>query len=265
MRRLILLTCLVPIVVLSASRQSLADDASAAVAATLEANPIEYRNALFGAMQSASPVLGYPGDGLFTTTAELVNAGETGYAVYLTADPAAARPGADAVQYHFTGAEQKGGDQRAGKLGDLLVLGDYQKPYYLNKRGVDDTDTGFVYIFYFDTEHATVRLHGEAGDYELVALEELPRAERDSDDRAGRLARLRQQRGESRASGGVAIVWRQTQDLGGVLVGVQPDELDGGLRGPAFEYDRKPAAEPALTHGVQVRNSAPVHHSWATA
>ena len=246
---------------------SSSSDVGDRVAETLAEHPFEYSNALFGAMQSESAVLGFPGDGLFTAKAELVNAGETGYAVYLTADPASAGPDGEAVHYHFAGAEKKGGADRAGKLGDLFVLGDFRKPYYLNTADVDDRDRGLVYIFYFDTDHATVQLHGSSSDYELVELDELPKAETRGGGRFGRgdrggggesrfaeriLGRIGRDQG---SRGGTAIVWRETLDVVGVLVGVSIDDLEGGLTGRAFTYDTPPSGQAAYPTGVQVSHA----------
>jgi len=218
---------------------------------TLERHPIRYTNALFAAMQSESAVLGFPGDGLFTVHAEAVNAGETGYAVYLTVSPGGERPGAEAVQYHFGSAEQKGGEDRAGKLGDLFILGDFRKPYYVNKRSLADSDTGFVYIFHFDPAHAVVRLHGRPEDYVLVGMGKLPQ---DSAARGFKARMLGRIGGGSPDKGGTAIVRRETEDVIGVLVGVGPERLAGGLSGRNFEYDRPPEPTRVFADGVQVPN-----------
>lgn len=184
-------------------------------------------------------MLGYPGDGLFSVDAEVVNAGETGYAVYLTVDPSAASPGARQVDYHFASAEQKGGPRRAGKRGDLFILGDFSTAYYRDKTTIGDPDDGFAYLFLFDTSNAVVRLHGSPSEYRLVGLDTLPVADFGSDGSAG----------------GTAILWAETEDIIGVLVGVAAGDLTDGLSGPAFEYAGMPAPAVAQPDGVQIPNA----------
>lgn len=59
-----------------------------------------------------------------------------------------------------------------GPEGDLFVLGDWKTPYHANKQGPDDPEGGFVYIYEFNVQHSTIRLHGSPEDYVLIPTDE---------------------------------------------------------------------------------------------
>ncbi len=157
-----------------------------------------------------------------------------GWDVCCTVDPAQSKPGMGEIDAHLGGREPvsqftTGGFTDYETKGDLFILGDYKKPYYAGKNQASDPENDFVYLYRFDEDYATIRLHGKPSDYKTATAYN-PETQEE----------------------GMAIFYiaNKTDDLIGFVDGV--DSLDLLLNSSRFIYDTAPIENTSLQEGRQI-------------
>lgn len=157
-----------------------------------------------------------------------------GWDMCMTVDPSQPKPGAGEIDAHLGGREPNssfplGGFTDYETKGDLYILGDYLKPYYAGKTNVNDPENDFVYIYRFDENFATIRLHGSPTDY-VTATAYNPET---------------QQNGTA-----IFYIAAGTDDFIGFVDGVDSTLLP--LNGVRFQYDIARTNTPVLNIGKQI-------------
>lgn len=165
---------------------------------------------------------------------------KSGWDVYLTVDTAARRPGAGEVDAHV-GIYNAMSGYRGDKPGDLFILGNARGPFYAGKQASSDPDRDFVYVYGFERDASTIRLHGQPTDYLTSAA---------TDPETG-LA-------------GTALFYTAggTHDLIAWIADWEPHELP--LDGPRFQYAQPPGRTPA-TAGIDQLGNGGVHSFGVSA